>query len=164
MANSESDSDKDLKSKVFGGNSIPQAVVRFIPRANRSVEHFHPQTDNNNSSCHIGLTEDGCESPGWGTNIKDTNVSIKDIFGNLALISAGRNSEYRNYSVNEKSRRIDNQVEKKSLESIKLWLMSKLCQGDDKYWTPALAQAHANMMAEVIRWGLKLHSVTQKSQ
>lgn len=155
LANSESDGDKELKSRVFGESSIPQAIVRFVPRANRSVEHFHPQTDNNNSSCHIGPTEDRCESrPGWGTDIKDTKVSIKDIFGNLALISAGRNSEYSNFSVNEKSARIRKQCASKSLESIKLWLMANSCDFDDAQWTPTKACEHAKLMLKVIKWGL----------
>ena len=155
LANSERDDDKELKSMVFGESSIPQAVVRFVPRANRSVEHFHPQTDNNNSSCHIGPTEDGDESrPGWGTDIKDTKVSIKDIFGNLALISAGRNSEYSNFSVNEKSARIRKQCASKSLESIKLWLMANTCRFDDAKWTPTKACEHAYLMLKVIKWGL----------
>lgn len=155
LANSESDSDKKLKTDVFGESSIPEAIVRFIPRANRSVEHFHPQTDNNNSSCHIGPTEDECASrPGWGTDIKDTNVSIKDIFGNLALISAGRNSEYGNFSVNEKSARIKRQEANKTLESIKLWVMARSCKSQDVNWTPTKAKEHATLMRKVIQWGM----------
>lgn len=160
LANSESDD--AFKSNVFGKNPIPVAITGFIPRANKSVEHFHPQMDNNNSSCHIGLKEDRCqERPGWGAdvNVDDTKVSIKDMFGNLALISAGRNSEYSNFSVNEKSARIKKQEANKNLESIKLWIMAKSCDSQDEKWTPTKAQEHAKLMQVVIQWGLQQRNI-----
>ena len=55
---------------------------------------------------------------GWGALIKlDVDErSVKHIFGNLALISAGRNSEYSNMPVGGKSDLIVRSVEKKSIE------------------------------------------------
>ena len=154
------DEGKELKDGIFG-KKIPEAITKFIPRANRSVEHFHPQTDSN--SCHTGPKEDNAsdsDKPGWGATISpdDKNsMSIKDIFGNLALISVNRNSEYSNFTVNEKSARIRKRCEQKSLESIKLWIMANKSGGQDNNWTPTLAREHANDMLNVIKWGLCVH-------
>lgn len=152
-------SGRELKVKIFGNSPIPEAIIKFIPRANRSIEHFHPQTDTN--SCHVGETEDGKDNrPGWGATIEqDNSKSYKDIFGNLALISTGRNSEYRNYSVNEKSARIQKQNIQQSIESIKLWLMTEECKGIDNNWTPLIAREHEEKMMEVVMWGIQLVTI-----
>ena len=141
---------------IYGESEIPQAVKIFVPRAHRSVEHFHPRTDD--KSQHRGLFADQTDSnskvKGWGATIDNSPITIKNIFGNLALISAGRNSEYRNMSVAGKSERIDQLVKEGRLESIKLFLMKQACEGHDAQWLPCTAQKHANLMLEVIRWGL----------
>ena len=143
---------KELQERVFG-EKIPEAVKNFIPRAHRSVEHFHPQTDD--YSRHRGVTADNDEKKqGWGGSIEKEQTSIKNIFGNLALISAGRNSEYSNYSVAEKSERIDKRVKERRLESIKLYLMKESCHGNEVDWLPDTAREHAKLMLEVIKWGL----------
>lgn len=147
---SEDESDRHLKEDVFG-HLLPdelKAIEKYVPRAHRSVEHFHPQKDDNSTNISA-----------WSETDAATGNRLKDIFGNLALISTGRNSQYGNLGVAGKSERIDRLVEKCAIESIKLLLMRAECrdgtgQFDDKRWTPNQARAHAQKMAGVIRWGL----------
>ena len=116
---------------------ISSAIRNYVFRRNRSVEHLHAQTDDN------------ATSPGeWETN--------KDIFGNLALISAGRNSEYGNLSVGGKFDRVVKLLteggEKGSkIESIKLLLMLAKCNGEDSKWTVEKARQHANDMLTIFQ-------------
>ena len=148
---SKDENDRHLKEEVFG-HLLPdelKAIEKYVPRAHRSVEHFHPQTDDNSSNISA-----------WGETDATTDIRLKDLFGNLALISAGRNSQYSNLGVAGKSERIDRLVEKCAIESIKLLLMRAECrngtgQFDDKRWTPDQARAHAQKMVTVIRWGLQ---------
>ena len=162
LANETSTDSLALVRQVYG-NEIPQAVKNFVPRAHRSVEHFHPQTDDN--SQHRGLFADQTDPSknvkGWGTTIDNDQTPIKNIFGNLALISAGRNSEYSNMSVAGKSERIDKLVKEGRLESIKLFLMKQACGGHDDRWLPYTAQEHANLMLKVIKMGLGLQDVSE---
>lgn len=134
---------KDLQEEVFGKN-IPGAVKNFVPKPNKSVEHFHPQTDTNSNNETVAL---------WNGH--------KDMFGNLALISAGRNSEYGNYSVDEKTARINSLVNRNEIESIKLYLMKEACNGNDSQWTPCRAHCHANKMLKVLKWGLDYYGMSQ---
>ena len=157
LANSDdkADATSTLKGTVFGTDGPGEVITRFVPRANRSIEHFHPQTDN--SSQNRGEKADNdTTKDGWGALIKlDVDErSVKHIFGNLALISAGRNSEYSNMPVGGKSDLIVRSVEKKSIESIKLLLMKNACKGQDKEWLPDTARAHAKLMKKVVLWGL----------
>lgn len=126
------------------------AVKSYVFRRNRSVEHLHPQTDSN--SAHQEKWNEA-----WGGNGR----TIKDFFGNLALISAGRNSEYSNESVGGKADRVRRLVENKSIESIKLLLMLKNCDGKDEKWTPECALNHANGMLSVLKWGLENFKVKE---
>lgn len=154
LANDD-DATLKLKEEVFGKDGPGEVITRFIPRANRSIEHFHPQTDN--SSQNRGEKADNdTTKDGWGALIKlgVDERSVKHIFGNLALISAGRNSEYSNMPVGGKSDLIVRSVEKKSIESIKLLLMKNACKGQDKKWLPETARAHAKLMKKVVLWGL----------
>jgi hypothetical protein len=163
LSNETINDSSGLLSKVYG-KEIPQAVKNFVPRAHRSVEHFHPQTDDN--SQHRGSFADQADPSkkvkGWGATIDNDETSIKNIFGNLALISAGRNSEYSNMSVAGKSERIEKLVKEGRLESIKLFLMKQACGGHDDQWLPDKAQKHADLMLEVIKWGLKLNEESER--
>ena len=154
LANSKDDATLNLKGEVFGKDGPCEVITRFVPRANRSIEHFHPQTDN--SSQNRGEKADNdTTKDGWGAMISSGRTSVKDIFGNLALISAGRNSEYSNMPVGGKADLIVRSVEKKSIESIKLLLMKNACLGQDKEWLPDTARAHAKLMKKVVLWGLR---------
>lgn len=155
LANSDdkADATSTLKGTVFGTDGPGEVITRFVPRANRSIEHFHPQTDNSSQNRGVKADND-TRKDGWGALIKPNGPSIKHIFGNLALISAGRNSEYSNMPVGGKSDLIVRSVEKKSIESIKLLLMKNACKGQDKEWLPEKARAHAKLMKKVVLWGL----------
>ena len=140
--------ERDLE--IFCGipHDAMRAIKAFVPRANRSIEHFHPQTD---------IFSEDCLRKAWGEPLAKNSVDqIKDIFGNLALISAGRNSEFSNWPVNEKSAKIDRLIKRESIESIKLLLMRYDCDGKDEQWTPDKARQHANKMLKVIKWGSSL--------
>jgi hypothetical protein len=152
LANDD-DATLKLKEEVFGKDGPGEVITRFIPRANRSIEHFHPQTDNSSQNRGEKADNDTAKD-GWGALIKPNAQSIKHIFGNLALISAGRNSEYSNMPVGGKSDLIVSSVEKKSIESIKLFLMKNACNGQDKEWLPDTSRAHAKLMKKVVLWGL----------
>lgn len=150
---SGNENDQQLKKDIFG-QLLPdelRAIEKYVPRAHRSVEHFHPQTDDNSSNI-----------PAWSEEDAETGMWVKDLFGNLALISAGCNSQYRNLGVAGKSELIDRLVDKQAIESIKLLLMRAECRDgrsfDDKRWTPDRARAHASKMATVVRWGLRTFS------
>ena len=119
------------------------AIKAYVFRRNRSVEHLHPQTDLNSANQQLWAQE-------WG----DKGRTIKDFFGNLALISAGRNSEYSNESVGGKADRVRRLVESKNIESIKLALMLNACGGKDEEWNPECALEHAKSMLKVLKAGL----------
>ena len=127
-----SPAEKDaLKAYVFRRNSF-------------SVEHFHPQTDAKSSNNSLWNSE-------YTDQDRKYNCAIpKDGFGNLALISAGRNSEYGNGSVAEKYDRLTKLVQEKRLESIKLLFMCKACDGKDVNWTPDIADKLANEMHKLL--------------
>ena len=139
---SDDEDDRELQDGVFGKliEEEKKAVEAYVPRAHRSVEHFHPRTDVNSSSA-------------WDEN-------AKHLFGNLALISAGENSKYSNLGVAGKSERITQLVQKQAIESIKLLLMRADCRDtngsiEDKNWTPEKARDHATKMLCVIKWGIQ---------
>ncbi|MBQ7252315.1 MAG: DUF262 domain-containing protein [Kiritimatiellae bacterium] len=118
-------------------SEISSAIRNYVFRRNRSVEHLHAQTDTH------------ATAPGeWDNG--------KDIFGNLALISAGRNSEYGNLSVGGKYDRVVKLLQDGSdtgsrIESIKLLFMLAKCNGEDDKWTVGKARRHANEMLVVLQ-------------
>ena len=123
-----------------------EAVKSYVFRRNSySVEHFHPQTDATKSS-NISHWNDE-----YTAQDRKYNCTIpKDGFGNLALISAGRNSEYGNGSVAEKYDRLTKLVQEKRLESIKLLFMCKACDGKDENWKPDIAEKLADEMHKLL--------------
>ena len=148
---SADDGDRSLKDMVFGGlkdEEEKKAIKAYVPRAHRSVEHFHPQTDVNSSNVLV-----------WNAPT-ETGIIPKNLFGNLALISAGENSKYSNLGVAGKSERITQLVQKQAIESIKLLLMRADCRDEngkieDKNWTPKEARDHATKMLRVVKWGIR---------
>jgi len=116
------------------------AIEKFIfHRNNRSVEHLHPQTD-----------VDSANQNEWAKELSGGG-SVKHHFGNLALISPGKNSEYSNAPVDEKAAKVARLIDVKSIESIKLLLMLKKCEMKDTKWTPEKARSHANDMLMVLK-------------
>lgn len=106
------------------------AISKYIFRTNRSIEHLHPQ--------------DQSENDRWEK--KDI-----DSFGNLAMISSGFNSTQGNDPVGVKFSRIKDQHDKKQLQSIKLWKMHELAQGNDLHWSKELADNHGEAMLKILR-------------
>ena len=116
---------------------IRSAVRNYCFRKNRSVEHLHAQTDS-----------DATNPEAWQDH--------KDYFGNLALISAGKNSEYGNQPVGGKTDRVvklllDGGTQGSKIESIKLLLMLAKCNGEDSKWTVEKARQHANDMLKLLK-------------
>lgn len=107
-----------------------EAISKYVFRANRSIEHLHPQ--------------DQSENDVWDKEHIDS-------FGNLAMISAGFNSTQSNDSVGVKFSRIKDQHDKKQLQSIKLWKMYELAQSNDLHWSKEMADNHGKAMLEILR-------------
>ena len=124
-----------------------EAIKAYVFRRNNfSVEHFHPQTDANSSNNGLWNARYASEQD------RKYNCSIpKDGFGNLALISAGRNAEYSNFSVAAKHDRVVKLVQEKRLESIKLLFMCKACDAKDENWTPIIADKLADAMYQLLK-------------
>ena len=113
-----------------------EAISKYIFRTNRSIEHLHPQNQEN-------------ETEKWED--KDLNS-----FGNLAMISSGFNSTQSNDPVRVKFSRIKDQHDKKQLQSIKLWKMHERAQGNDSQWTKDLAEKHCEEMLDILLKSLTL--------
>lgn len=75
-------------------------VEHYVFKANRSIEHVHPQNQEFNSE--------------WGEDAVNS-------FGNLTLISQSFNSQQSNDSVKVKFARIEDQADNAKLESIKMY-------------------------------------------
>lgn len=124
-----------LWEKVYNRESLgcdlsPQekeAIEKYVFRRNRSIEHLHPQTS----------------ADGWDD--KDLHG-----FGNLAMISEGFNSQQSNDTVGTKFGRMTDKINIGDLESIKLLLMFRKAEGEDKQWTPDVAEEHAQEMHEIL--------------
>ena len=101
-------------------------------RGGRSIEHLYPQNDNNQLN-------------------KWTNPENIHRFGNLALISSSFNSTQGNDSVAVKFARVKNQIDKKQLESIKLYKMYFDALENEKNWTEELMEKHENEMYEILK-------------
>ncbi len=104
------------------------AIKNYTFRANRSIEHLHPQTS----------------ADKWD----DTYLHS---FGNLAIISASFNSTQSNESVGVKFARLsDTQIPQRKLESIKMLLMFKLADKKEDGWKPPKAMDHENEMLKLL--------------
>lgn len=105
-----------------------KAILEYSFRANRSIEHLHPQTS----------------SLPWESD----NLNS---FGNLAMISPSFNSTQSNDDENVKFARIENQVNGRYLlESIKLLLMYQKAKEKNVNWNINLAKEHGNSMIDVL--------------
>lgn len=92
----------ERKEDYFKTEEERQIVEEYVFRANRSIEHLHPQHQENN------------------------NVWDKDdihSFGNLAMISQSFNSQQSDDPVTVKFARIKDQAHNHALQSIKMYLM-----------------------------------------
>ena len=92
----------ERKEEYFTTEEERQIVDEYVFRANRSIEHLHPQNQDNNDN--------------W------EKVDIHS-FGNLAMISQSFNSQQSDDPVTVKFARIMDQAHNHALQSIKMYLM-----------------------------------------
>ena len=120
-----------------GHHDLMEAVKRYVFRANRSIEHLHPQT----------RTDDKSEE--WeGRDLHR--------FGNLAMISSSFNSLQGKDSAGVKMERIHHQVETSQLQSLKMlhmWISYKESTEDSPgdAWTKDKVKLHEDIMASYLK-------------
>ena len=112
----------------FGQNKNKKRQSLF--RANRSIEHLHPQHQVNNDEWTI------------------QNVHT---FGNLAMISQSFNSEQNDDPVTVKFARIKDQAANQALQSIKMYLMYNDADKNPNGWTKEVMLAHQAKMYELLK-------------
>ena len=111
-----------------------EIVGKYVFRQNRSIEHLHPQSKGDGD---------------WG--FRDDPKACLHQFGNLAMISVSLNSAQSDDGIGTKFGRVKDWLSRKSLESIKMLLMFKLCGGDDEAkWTPTVADEHGEAMLKLL--------------
>lgn len=114
------------------------AIMRYTFRENRSIEHLHPQNQNE-------------QNQQWAEE------SINS-FGNLAMISSSFNSSQSNDPVGIKFARIKEQEERNSLESLKLYEMF-LKAKDKNGWTEQLSKEHEKEMLDILNKSYNIDEV-----
>lgn len=123
--------EKDENGNYRFFNTKEQNIVdSYVFRANRSIEHLHPQNQANNEK--------------W--NEDDINS-----FGNLAMISASFNSQQSNKSVEEKFGRIKSQLKSRELESLKMYKMYLAAGETDSGWIKEIKNIHQKEMYQVLK-------------
>jgi uncharacterized protein with ParB-like and HNH nuclease domain len=103
-----------------------EAIEKYAFRANRSIEHLHPQS----------------KEEDWKGSLHS--------FGNLAMISSGFNSTQSNDPEKIKFARIKDQIDKKKLESIKMLKMYQIAGANNENWTEGLAKEHNDEMINIL--------------
>lgn len=117
------------KEKFFE-NAKDQEIVRdYVFRANRSLEHLHPQHQDNNEE--------------WPEEYVHT-------FGNLAMISQSFNSQQSDDPVTVKFARISDQAHNHALQSLKLYRMYLDAKGNPDGWTIEKMESHQQKMFELL--------------
>ena len=109
-----------------------KTIRSFRFHTGRSIEHLHPQTDNGDFDWNDGVPPK------------------KDLFCNLCLLTPSMNSKLSNDSVAVKLARVKDLIGKSGLQSIKMLLMYKECDGKDSMWTPETAQIHLMRIKKVL--------------
>ena len=116
------------RMELFNNEKDRKAVDEYVFRTNRSIEHLHPQNESYNE-----LWENGVNG-----------------FGNLAMISQSFNSQQSNDNVRVKFARIHEQIDNKSLQSIKMLMMYRKANKDESKWSEELAKEHGDEMCEIL--------------
>lgn len=104
-------------------------IDEYVFRINRSIEHLHPQDETHNDN--------------W-------NTEITNGFGNLAMISQSFNSLQSNDNVRIKFARIQEQLDNKSLQSLKMLLMFRSANEDHSKWSEQLALDNLEQMCSML--------------
>ena len=115
----------ERREEYFPDKADQEIVNTYMFRANRSIEHLHPQHQTNN-----------------------TEWSEADIhsFGNLAMISQSFNSEQSDDPVQVKFARIAEQASTRSLQSLKLFRMYLDAKKNPEGWTQEVKNRHQKKM------------------
>lgn len=115
-------------------NLDTEAIRQYEFRTNRSIEHLHPQNQDNNDE--------------WSW--EDVNS-----FGNLAMISQSFNSQQSNLPVHVKFANLEVQIGNKSLQSLKLYFMYLKAKGNDAEWTVTAKDEHSEEMLKILNESLE---------
>lgn len=115
-------------------NDVSYSIINNFKfkRSLNSQEHLHPQNDKG---------REGYEP--W--------EDAKHKFGNLFLISSSFNSSQSDDTINTKFGRIKDQIEYSRIESIKLYLIFKLCGDEEGKWTKGMMEKHQEEMIGILR-------------
>jgi len=105
-------------------------VKDYVFKANRSIEHVHPQNQDHNSE--------------WGEDAVNS-------FGNLALISQSFNSQQSNDSVTVKFARIEDQADNAKLESIKMYRIYLDAKRTLDGWDEKAREKHEEEMYNLLK-------------
>lgn len=124
-----------LKGNNKFDDKYNEALKTFTFSANRSVEHFHPQNESNTTA--------------W-EKIDENGKAPIHSFGNLALISAGFNSEQSNDNEIVKKGRIEQHIKENRVQSLKLLLMYDIYEKNNWNWTEKKVKEHGDDMMEFL--------------
>ena len=119
----------ERKEDYFDSEEDRQIVDEYIFRANRSIEHLHPQHQENNDV--------------WN----DDDIHS---FGNLAMISQSFNSQQSDDPVTVKFARIMDQAHNHALQSIKMYLMYLDAEKSPSGWKVDIKNDHQAKMYELL--------------
>jgi len=119
----------EKRNEYFPEGKDLEIVNDYTFRANRSIEHLHPQHQSNN-----------------------TKWSEADIhsFGNLAMISQSFNSEQSDDPVQVKFARIAEQASNHSLQSLKMYRMYLDAKKNPEGWTQDVKNRHQEIMYRLL--------------
>ena len=119
----------ERKEDYFDSEEDRQIVDEYVFRANRSIEHLHPQHQENNDV--------------WN------NDDIHS-FGNLAMISQSFNSQQSDDPVTVKFARIMDQAHNHALQSIKMYLMYLDAEKSPSGWKVDIKNDHQAKMYDLL--------------
>jgi uncharacterized protein with ParB-like and HNH nuclease domain len=120
----------ERKDDYFKTEEDKQIVDEYVFRSNRSIEHLHPQNQDNNDKWEM--------------------VDIHS-FGNLAMISQSFNSQQSDDPVTVKFARIMDQAHNHALQSLKLYRMYLLAGKNPNGWTIKAKNDHQQEMYELLK-------------
>jgi len=119
----------EKKEQFFENVNDQEIVGDYVFRANRSLEHLHPQHQDNNEKWPIECVHS---------------------FGNLAMISQSFNSQQSDDPVTVKFARIADQAHNHALQSLKLYRMYLDAKGNPDGWTIEKVKSHQQEMFELL--------------
>lgn len=120
----------ERKEDYFKTEEEKQIVEEYVFRANRSIEHLHPQHQENNDI--------------WS----DDDIHS---FGNLAMISQSFNSLQSDDPVTVKFARIKDQAHNHTLQSIKMYLMYLDAEKSPLGWKVDIKNKHQDKMYDLLK-------------